>query len=210
MSLRVLSIFAALLLPGALFAQATAPGPADAFQIRYAANLDRGDSVVNITNAGTVDGTDPAGRICVNVYTFRPDQEPINCCTCPVTPNGLRSLSVNRDLNANSVFPQTQNSLVIKLLASLPVGGACNAAAPGALASGMRAWGTTLHVLPGDGVGVTETEFSPATLSAGELNKLTTICSFIQTFATGHGICGACREGGLAVQSADHTLKPSL
>jgi len=194
MSLRVLSAFAVFLLPGALFAQA----PADAFQIRYASNLNLGDSVVNITNAGSIDGYDPAGNICVNVYTFRPDEEPINCCTCPVTPNGLRSFSVNADLNINPVFPQTQNSLVIKLLATVPVGGACNAAAPGALAPGMRAWGTTLHTLPGGGVGVTETAFAMATLSGGELAKLTQICSFIQTFASGNGICKSCSTGGLA------------
>jgi hypothetical protein len=194
MSLRVLSTLAVLLIPGALFAQA----PADAFQIRYAANLNAGDSVINITNAGSIDGVDPAGRICVNVYAYRPDEEPVSCCACPVTPNGLKSLSVNKDLNSNPVFPETQNALVIKLYATVPVGGACNAAAPGAAAPGMRAWGTTLHAAPGGGYAVTETAFSQAPLSAGELGKLTSVCSFIQTYASGHGICNSCATGGLA------------
>ena len=196
MSLRVLSTFAALLLPGSLFAQA----PTDSFQVRYASNLNLGDSVVNITNAGSIDGADPAGNVCVNVYTFRANEEPVNCCTCLVTPNGLKSLSVNRDLNTNPVFPETQNELVIKLYATVPTGGGtgCNAAAPGAAAPGIRAWGTTLHTLPGGGVGVTETAFSMATPSAGELGKLTAVCSFIQTYASGNGICNSCRTGGLA------------
>jgi hypothetical protein len=105
---------------------------------------------------------------------------------------------VNKDLNTNTLFPETQNALVIKLYATVPVSGACNAAAPGAAAPGMRAWGTTLHALPGGGYGVTETAFSQAPLSAGELGKLTSVCSFTQTYATGHGICGSCATGGLA------------
>jgi hypothetical protein len=194
MSLRVLSTLAVFLIPGALFAQA----PSDAFQIRYASNLNVGDSVINITNAGSLNGNDPAGNICVNVYAFRPNQEPVACCSCPTTPNGLYSLSVNRDLNSNPVFPETQTALVIKLYATAPVGGGCNAAAPGAAAPGIRAWGTTLHAAPGGGYAVTETAFEQVPLSGSELGKLTAICGFIQTYATGHGICRSCQSGGLA------------
>ena len=194
MSLRALSAFAALLLPAALFAQA----PTDAFQIRYASNLNIGDSVINIVNSGSIDGADPAGRICVNVYAYNPNEEPVSCCYCPVTPNGLKSLSVNGDLNNNPVFPEKFNSLVIKLYATVPVGGNCNAAAPGAAAPGIRAWGTTLHAVPGGGYGLTETAFSQTPLSAGELGKLTSVCSFIQTYGTGFGICNSCRTGGLS------------
>jgi hypothetical protein len=204
MSVRVLLLATALALPIALFAQA----PTDAYQVRYAANLNLGDSVVNIVNAGSVDGSSPAGDICVNVYAFNPNEEPVSCCTCPITPNGLKSLSVNGDLNNNPIIPESFNSLVIKLVASAPVGGACNAAAPGPLVPGMRAWGTTLHPAPGY-TALTETAFSPATLSAGELGKLTSVCSFIQTFGTGHGICGSCAVGGRAT-AADSTLTPGL
>jgi hypothetical protein len=194
MSLRVLSTLAVLLIPGALFAQA----PADAFQIRYAANLNIGESYINITNAGSIDGVEPAGNICVNVYAYNPDEEPASCCTCLVTPNGLKSLAVNRDLNSNGLINgETFNSLVIKLYATVPVGGACNAANPGAAAPGMRAWGTTLHAAPG-GYATTETAFSQAPLSAGELGKLTSVCAFSQTYGTGHGICKSCATGGLA------------
>jgi hypothetical protein len=195
MSLRVLSTLAVLLIPGALFAQA----PADAFQVRYASNLNVGESYINITNAGSIDGNDPAGRICVNVYAYNPDEEPASCCTCLVTPNGLRSLRVNADLNTNTLIAGEHfDSLVIKLYASVPVNGGCNAAAPGAAAPGMRAWGTTLHRVGTDGFALTETAFSPATLSAGELGKLTSVCAFTQQYASGHGICGSCALGGLA------------
>jgi hypothetical protein len=67
------------------------------------------------------------------------------------------------------------------------------------LAPGMRAWGTTLHALPTSPVtyGVTETEFSPAVLSASELDTLTSFCGFIQETGSGHGICSGCSTGGL-------------
>ena len=92
MHLRILVLaLATMVVSSVAFAQAV-PGPADAFQISYASNLNIGDSVVNLTNAGTVNGADPAGEICANVYTFDPAEELISCCTCLVTPNGLDSI----------------------------------------------------------------------------------------------------------------------
>ncbi len=181
-------------------ANTPAGGPPDAFQVRYASNLNIGDSFINITNAGTQGGFDPAGDICVNVYAFDSEEEMIACCSCPVTPNGLRSLSARNDLIANTLTPAVPTSIIIKLLATTPSGTSCNpsAATAGKLAGGMRAWGTTLHALPGSpAYGGTETAFSPAVLSTSELTKLTSECGFIQTDGSGFGICASCRVGGL-------------
>jgi hypothetical protein len=171
---------------------AVAPGPADAFQVRYAANLAAGDSVVNLTNAGTVSGFDPAGDICANVYVFAEDQQLIACCTCPLTPNHLKTLSVQKDLISNTLTPGVPIGVTIALLASQ---GKCNASAPGNLVSGLRAWGTTIHAAPGGGFFGAETEFSQVGLSADELTKLTSYCGFIQADGTSFGICGSCRQG---------------
>lgn len=164
----------------------------DAFQVRYASNLNIGDSVINITNAGT-----SGGNICANVYTFSPDEQLISCCACVVTPNALVSLSANSDLVSNTLTPAHPTSIVVKLLAT--TGAACNAAAPGALAGGLRAWGTTLHAAPTTPVtyAVTETAFSQAGLSAGELARISSFCGFIQANGSGFGICKSCRLGGL-------------
>ncbi len=191
----LLTALASLILPAGLFAQAVAPGPSDAFQVRYAANLNLGDSVIDLTNAGTA----TSGNICVNQYVFDPNEEEISCCTCTVTPNGLNSISVNGQLVKNPLTPAHPTSVVIKLLASAPVAGTCNAAAPGPLVGGMRAWGTTLHKLPSGAVALTETEFSPATLSATELSTIVTNCRFIGILGSGFGICAGCSTGGLAV-----------
>jgi hypothetical protein len=179
------------------------------FQVRYASNLNLGDSVINITNsgargAGLQSGTSASvtGAICANVYAFSPDEQMIACCSCPVTPNGLRSLSAQRDLISNTLTPAVPTSIVIKLYASVPVGGSCtgSAAAPGAGTSGMVAWGTTLHSTvtpPAAPLYGVETPFIPATLSAGELSRLTNLCTFILANGSGFGVCPTCQLGGL-------------
>jgi hypothetical protein len=171
-------------------------------------------TVINLTNTGTLallggpGALTTTGNICVNVYTFDASEELISCCSCLVTPNGLNSLSARADLISNTLTPGVPTSIVIKLVASRPLGlspagtgGTCNAASPTPLtvAPGMRAWGTTLHALPTTPVqyGVTETPFQTAPLSVAELTKLTTFCGFIQANGSGFGICKSCRTGGL-------------
>jgi hypothetical protein len=63
----------------------------------------------------------------------------------------------------------------------------------------MIAWGTTLHEAATTPVTYygTETPFIPATLSAGELTRLTTLCNFILANGTNYGICRSCRLGAL-------------
>ncbi len=206
MHLRIFTfVLAALVVSAVAFAQADPPvgGPADAFQVNYAANLNIGDSVINITNAGTVNGADPAGRICANVYAFDPAEELISCCSCLVTPNGLDSLSDTADLVSNTLTPGVPTSLVIKIIASLPVAGACNAGNGGIpflpiqLAPGLRAWGTNLHATPAAAYQVTENVFSDAVLSTSEDFKVTSYCNFIQSDGSGYGICKSCAVGGL-------------
>jgi len=187
------------------------------YQVRYASNLNVGDSVINITNsgargAGLAAGTSAAttGAICVNVYAFSPDEQMISCCSCPVTPNGLVSLSARQDLISNTLTPAVPTSIVVKLLASTPQGGSCSSSAanPLGLTSGMLAWGTTVHAgaTAGSAPVVTETAFSPATLSGGdegrfvgigELSRLRDLCTFINANGSGFGICRSCRLGGL-------------
>jgi len=183
------------------FGQALAGSPADAFQVRYASNLNVGDSVINITNAGTANTAAGAlSNICVNVYTFSPDEQLVSCCACNVTPNALVSLSARSDLISNTLTPAQPTSIVVKLVATVQA--TCNAATvtAAALAPGMRAWGTTLHATPTAGAyAVTETDFSQAGLSAGELARITSFCGFIQSNGSGFGICRSCRLGGQAV-----------
>src|SRR5260370_20452779 len=156
MNTRVLFL-AVLVFSMAAFAQSlplaapVVPEADGVYQLRYLANLNQGDSYINLTNAGTLSGFDPAGRICVNVYTFDPAEELISCCACPVTPNGLNSLSARNDLISNTLTPGVPTSITVKLLSSLPLAGnTCNPSSPqadvtlpGALVRGTRACATT-------------------------------------------------------------------
>ena len=210
MKLRTL-FFATMI--SSVVALAQNPITADSpYQIRYVSNLASGDSVVNISNTGSRGGVtlqagttaSIGGAICANVYVFDPSEEIVSCCSCPVTPNGLVSLSAKNDLISNTFTPAVPTAIVIKLVATVPVGGSCSnsAAAVGTatLATGMVAWGTSLHANTSAAAGtygVTETAFTPAGLDASEVARLQTTCGFILAQGSGFGVCRSCRLGGL-------------
>lgn len=188
------------------------------FQVSYASNLDKGDSTVNITNTGAngaqLNGPgfgSPAGNVCVNVYAFSPDEQLVACCSCPITPNGLVSLSVVSDLVSNTLTGLRPNSVVIKLVSTAAgptfTGTACTNSAATAgdantfpLASGVLAWSTTLHVQavgPPAVLGLTEVPFRSASLSREELASITGRCTAIIGNGSTFGVCRSCRAGGL-------------
>lgn len=186
------------------------------FQIRYAANLTAGDSVINITNTGANGAAlagpgfgGATGNVCVNVYAFSPDEQLISCCSCLITPNGLVSLSVNQDLVNNTLTGVRPNSVVVKLLNTLAgatgTGATCTNSA--ALAGstdfpvnrGIVALGTTIHAgAAGGSFSVTETPFLNATLSPAERASITNRCANIIGNGSSFGICRSCRTGGLS------------
>jgi hypothetical protein len=211
-NLRAGTIIFATMLSIAASAYAQNPITADSpYQVSYATNLTQGDSVINITNsgasgAGLGSGTTASvtGSICANVYVYDPSEEIVSCCSCPVTPNGLVSLSAQGDLISNPLTRGTPTSIVIKILATVPVGGSCSTSAylggTPTLAKGLIAWGTTLHANTSAAAGtyaVTESHFTPATLSAGELARLAYTCSIVANQGSTFGVCNSCRLGGL-------------
>ncbi len=195
-----------------LVAAAVAGAQDGPFQVAYAANLDKGDSVVNVSNDGFNGGffgAGTAGNLCVNTYVFDPQEEEIGCCSCLVSPNGLNSLSVKSDLISNNLTPAVPTSVAIKLLASLPgsVPGStsltvCNPSTVGTpafpLEEGMLAWGTSLE--PNSTTGsfnAVHVPFLNGGLSASELAGVTSLCNFIQANGSNFGICRSCRLGAL-------------
>jgi len=177
-----------MVLSVAAFAQQTDPVDSPV-QVVYAANLNVGDSVINLTNSGA-----NATNLNANVYTFSPDEQLISCCCCVVTPNALVSLSAKADLISNTLTPAVPNSIVVKVVATT---GTCNASAnpDQGLPNGLLVWRTTLHATPVAGsFAVTETPASPAT--AGDITRIRALCGFIQSNGSGFGICRSCRLGG--------------
>jgi hypothetical protein len=220
---QIALVFAALAMSTVTFAQSFLPGlPGDwIYQVGYAANLNIGDSEINISNDG-VRGSFynnnttglGAGNICVNVFTFDPSEEEISCCSCLVTPNALVSLSAKNDLINDVLTPAIPTSIVIKLVSTQPgtaTGGAatvCNPANPISASGtttytvGMLAWGTTLEPAVTAGTyGPVNVPFIKGSfgLSAGsEILDLVQVCSFVQQEGTGFGQCGSCALGALS------------
>src|SRR2546423_1287965 len=65
---------------------------------------------------------------------------------------------------------------------------------------GLAAWGTTIHANTSAAAGtyaVTETAFTPSTLSAGEFARLQYGCGVVANVGSGFGVCNSCRLGGL-------------
>lgn len=218
MRFRIMLMAAFLAVVAIGYAQAQAL-PHDApFQVRYAANLAAGESYINIVNTGANGApllgpgfqAGNVGNICVNVYTFAPDEQLISCCSCLVTPNQVMNLGVNRDLVSKTLTGVVPSSVTVKLLASKPGASSCaNSAAvvdtdsSNRIVGGLAAWGTTLHAQPGGGFATTETPFIPATLSAGDAGTNTELasirgrCAAIIGNGSGYGICTSCRLGAL-------------
>ena len=124
------------------------------YHVGFAANLNIGDSVIDMTNDGYNGGPYTGGNngnICANVYVMDPDGVFASCCSCLVRPDNVVSLSVNRDLTGNTANGVIPNSVVIKILTSEPANGTtCNPATAGTTRStpleyGLMAWGTTIH-----------------------------------------------------------------
>jgi hypothetical protein len=180
--------------------QADAP-----YQVKYAANLNVADSLFNIANTGArgaspygpgIDGA--VGAICANVYAFSPDEQMIACCSCPVTANGLMSLSAQRDLISNTLTPIVPTSILVKVVATDAKGGKCDNSARlweyGEQVTGLALWGTTVHLPQG---AVTETAFTPATLSPDEATRLRNLCTLMYANGSKYGICKSCQLGAL-------------
>ena len=170
-----------------------------AYQLGYAANLGAGDSSINLTNSGASAATFDS-TICANVYVLADDQQLIACCSCQLTPNHLKTLSVVNDLIANTLTPGIPTDVTIAMIGSSGTAGVCNPATPStggpdALVRGLVTWGTTIHAQPAGGYSSNDYETKNATLSPVELAKLTSYCGFIQADGSGFGICKTCGQG---------------
>jgi hypothetical protein len=210
------------------FAQAPLSSNDGPYQIRYATGTTVGDSYIDISNDGASmttttiqSGTNTlavSGSICVNAYAFDAAEEILSCCSCPLTPNGLVSLSVNNDLLSNTLTGRANpSSIVIKLVATVPPGaGVGTSSAPcgtsastvalGNLAPGMVAWGTSLHLNTSavtSTYALTETPFTVAAPNAFELARIAQECAFNQQQGTGFGICKSCELAGLGASASN-------
>ncbi len=184
----VVSLLALTLSVATGWAAVTTP-PADTLKVDYFANANTAgapDGTLRITHPGTA-----AGNVCASIFVFDPEQELTECCSCLLTPDGLRTLSVNTNLTGNPLTGVILSTGLIKLVSTIPVAGACPLPTRVNAEAALRSW--TTHIQNGN-FAETETASQDATLSAGEVTRLQAECTAIKLDGSGRGIC-SCGTG---------------
>jgi len=176
----------------------------DIFKINYFSNngvAGAPDATVRINNPGsdaaTTEGINPNGTsdLCAMIYVFDNDQQLTECCGCLVTPDGLRTLSVGKNLTNNPLTGVISNNGVIKIVSSALNNEPCDPTGDLYVAPAIRAWASHIQNKVGSAYPITETAFTNATLSGQELDfNLEEQCSFAQRLVSGKGIC-SCGTG---------------
>lgn len=180
---------------------ASAQSYPDTFGITYYSNANETqfgapDGKLRIDNPGADNGT----NLCADLYVFDANEELLECCGCRLTPDGLRTLSVNKDLTSNTGNGEVPAVGVIKLLSAAPntPSGGCDPTGGASLNGGLpnnivptpdlRAWQTHIY-FTGARFVETSTEVQAATLSSVELKTLQKTCFQVLALGSGKGRC---------------------
>jgi hypothetical protein len=157
----------------------------DTLSVNYFTNANGGEGVpdgtVELTNPGT-----SGGSVCANIYVFYPDEEMTECCACSLSPDGLRTLSINNDLTSNPLVGIKATTGLIKVVSSSYPCGTGTTITP---TPSVRAWGTHILGLSTGGYTIAEEEFQSANLGNKEVSSLIAGCSAIHSVGSGSGIC---------------------
>jgi len=154
---------------------------------------------LQLSNDGATVSTTFFGRgfsaqtLCANIYVFAADQQIAECCSCPVTPNGLVEENIKTDLLGNPLTRVTPNQGVIQIVAAVDTG-VCDPTTIANLSRGLTAWTTHIGNEVGGAFPVSVTQNSPSTLSAAELNTLQLDCRFAILVGSGFGVCSCNAE----------------
>jgi hypothetical protein len=192
MKLTCKTLFLALVIVGLVSIGAGVASAQDVYKLNYFANNGVGtapDATVRIDNPGLT-----YGNLCAMVYVFDADQQLTECCGCVETHNGLRTLSVRRDLTSNPLTGVLSTNGVIKIVSAAVNNSPCDPTSNVTPTANLRAWGTHIQNAVGTAWPITETEYSDSTLGATELANLQAQCAFVNILGSGHGIC-SCGTG---------------
>jgi hypothetical protein len=160
--------FLALLLvaSGTAFAQ----GDNTVYFVTYFSNNASGvpDATVRFVNDG-----DTGGSLWAAFYVFDDSQELTECCACVITPDGVLSESVQKNLTANPLTSHVPKTGVIKVISS-----ASNDPTNTKPTAGLRGWAT--HIQKGNGTAYwgSETKFADANLAGAEQSLLQNLCYY--------------------------------
>jgi hypothetical protein len=187
-TMLVVCALALTLCVGSAWASTTTP-PADTMKVDYFANANTAgapDGTVRIDNPGT-----SGGNLCAAIFVFDAAEEMSECCSCLVTPDGLRTLSVNTNLTSNPLTGVTLTGGLIKIVSTEANGTTCPAPTELYPTPAVRAWATHIQ---NSNYTITETASQDATLSSWEQTSLQNECHAIHLDGSNAGIC-SCGTG---------------
>jgi len=156
------------------------------------------DGVLRLINDGDTSTSQtegiPNGNLWASIYVFDDSQEMQECCTCFISPDGLLSESLNRNLLSNTLTGREETSRgVIKVISTTN-----NDPTNNVLAPGLRGWATHIQStsnLPATGpFYVTESPLADSNLAAADQSSLEETCGFVITLGSGYGTCSCTPE----------------
>jgi hypothetical protein len=208
--MKKLGIVLSLALVTVLLAgSALAQGDKSVFFTTFYANANTAgapDSTLRITNDGGASTTTSEGKLNGNlwasIYIFDDSQEMQECCNCFVSPDGLLSESVNKELLANSLTGKVNHVGQISVISSSTNDPTSNTPTPGL--KGNVTWdiatnvATTTTAVVSNAVNaflVLEHPLADSNLVPAEQTALQDSCSFAITLGSGAGTCACTPEG---------------
>src|SRR5208283_1499304 len=126
------------------------------------------DGTVRIINDG-----DTGGNLWAAIYVFDDSQELQECCACVITPDGLLSESVDKNLTANAITGKKPTRGVIKVISS-----STSDPTNTAPVAGLREFGTHVQFLKAGAFAVTETRAADSNLVPAEQALLQNLCYY--------------------------------
>jgi hypothetical protein len=164
------------------------------------------DNTVKLINP-TTQPVASGGFLCAMVYVFDQHEELQECCGCPVTNDGLRTISARGDLTANpltGVVPIHGGIEVVSTLYNTTSSGTgqngCNPAlsyTPTPTLKGYITHSGGNFAAPG----AAEVHFKDAHVGTTEVSNLQSLCASIHTNGTGRGICTCGTGDNVAAQA---------
>jgi hypothetical protein len=141
------------------------------------------DATLRIVNDGD-SAANPNGTLYASIYVFDDSQELTECCSCPVTADGLLSESVRNQLTANPLTSIKPSRGVIKVISSTTESDASTNFAPNTPTPGLRGWATHIQSVANKNpfgpspYSQTETELADSNLTPAEQSQLEMLCKF--------------------------------
>jgi hypothetical protein len=177
-----------------------------AYMLSYYSNANFQSAKAPLGELRLANDGDNNSTLWADIYVFDNSQELQDCCSCPITADGIISEEINTELLFRPVTGFVNHFGLIKIISS-STGPDATRPSP---TPGIRGWETHVQALgqfasaplfgtdsvtlnnyaiPQGPFAVTETQVQDANLSSNEQWTLTTLCKYAIILGSGRGVC---------------------